>query len=139
MMLQTANLVFAGGIHSVEVQPAFPDRNQLGIGGKHLPDTDKIFLPRRVGVVGMNARRAVGFMGLYEAMGCFVGHPIRAGDDARYALTERVGENFLRVAELPAKEVQPDVIILNVFYDNSLPVYSMAVQKEMTENRLHRQ
>ena len=74
-----------------------------------------------------------------EAVSRFVGYPIRAGDNAGNALIQSVGKYLLRVTELPAKEVQPDVVVLNGFDDNSLPDYSIAVQNEMTENRLHRQ
>ena len=139
VMLQTPYLVLACGIHSVEVKTAFTDRKQSLIGGKQLLNADKILLPRRVGIVGMNSGGAVRVMRLHKAVCQFIRLHIRAGDDAGNAFAQRVGQYFFGMAELSAKQVQPDVVVLNVFYDNSLPDDSIAVQNEITENKLHRQ
>ena len=139
VMLQAPYLVLACGIHSVEVKTAFTDRQQLRIGGKQLLNADKILLPRRVGIVGMNSGGAVRVMRLHKAVCQFIRLHIRAGDDAGNAFAQRVGQYFFGMAELSAKQVQPDVVVLNVFYDNSLPDDSIAVQNEITENKLHRQ
>ena len=111
--VKAAQLILARREHAVEIQSAFADRDDVRVPGHDLADAVKVLRFCAVGTVRMNPAGTL-YLRMLLCAGVYllIFFHIRAGQDAGDTRCRRIRDDAFRVAELPAKQVQPDVDVL---------------------------
>ena len=105
VLFQTAYLIFPCGEHPVKVQPALPHRDHPVVSGEQGFQQIEILFFGGIGVVRMDSRCPVYFMGFYKGINALVFLHICSGQDAVYPSGRCPLDDPFRVRELAAEQI----------------------------------